>query len=126
MRDPSPHPSARPPVPDSVGDLLLWRLAVDVAAAHQPGPDGRCTSLLCADHASYPCPAATAAQRAALAAHRRTPTARGRATVPTAGTGRAALIGAAAAVAQPTGAASLYPRDVWPPPLRRPAAGRAA
>lgn len=126
MRDPSPHPSARPPVPDTVGDLLLWRLAVDVAAAHQPGPDRRCTSPLCTDQPSYPCPPATAAQRATLAAHRQPPIARGRATVPAAGTGRAALIGTAAAVAQPARAAPPYQRDVWPPPLRRPAAGRAA
>jgi hypothetical protein len=39
------------PVPDGVADILLWRLAVDVAEAHQPQPTRpqRCTSLLCVD-----------------------------------------------------------------------------
>lgn len=124
MHEPRLHPSARMPVPDSVGDILLWRLAVDVAAAHRPGPDGRCTSLLCTDQPRYPCPPATGAQRAAVTAQCRTPIARGRATVPTTGTGRAALIGAAAAVTHQ--GAAPYQSDLWPPPLRRPTAGRAA
>lgn len=127
MRDPRPHPSARPPVPADVDDILLWRLALDVATAHRPGHDGRCTSLLCAAEPTYPCPPAAAAQRAAHAALRPTPTARGRAAVPppSAVTGRAALIGAAATSRQPPAAAPAH-SNVWPPPLRRPTAKQAA
>jgi hypothetical protein len=136
MRDlRSPSATDAPVAPD-VGDILLWRLAVDVAATHQPGPGGRCASLLCTGQPTYPCPPAAAAQRAAQAAHRAAPTARGRAPVPAAATGRAtppppvatgraSLIGAALAVGQPPSAAR-YRSDLWPPPLRRPAAGRAA
>ncbi|WP_148083598.1 hypothetical protein [Micromonospora sp. Llam0] len=113
-------------MPADVDDVLLWRLSVDVAATHQPGPHGRCTSLLCADAPVYPCPPATAARRAAHAARLRPLTARGRATVPPApDPGRAAPISTAVAARQPVGTAT-YRRDVWPPPLRRPTAARAA
>jgi hypothetical protein len=125
MRDPRSHPSTHLPVPANVADLLLWRLAVDVAAAHQLGHDGRCSSLLCAGLASYPCPPAATAQRAAHAALRPPPTARGRAAVPPTPVSRAAAIGAAAAVGQPAGAGPYAP-EVWPPPLRRPTVARAA
>jgi len=125
MRDPRSHPSTRLPVPADVADILLWRLAVDVAAAHQPGPDGRCSSLLCAGRPTYPCPPAAAAQRATHAALRPPPTARGRAAVPPTAVGRAAAIGAVAAVGQPA-AVGPYAREVWPPPLRRPTVARAA
>ncbi|MCZ7421162.1 hypothetical protein O7605_16790 [Verrucosispora sp. WMMA2121] len=43
----SRRPSDRTAVPDDVTDRLLWALAVDVAAAHQLGPDGACTNLQC-------------------------------------------------------------------------------
>jgi hypothetical protein len=136
MRDPRSPSATDPPVAPHAGDILLWRLAVDVAAAHQPGPDGRCGSLLCTGQPTYPCPPAAAAQRAAQAAHRAAPTARGRATVPapaTTGratpppivTGRASPIGEAFAAGQPPSAAR-YHSDLWPPPLRRPIAGQAA
>jgi hypothetical protein len=78
------------PVPADVTDLLLWRLGVDVAAAHQPGPDGRCRSLLCATETG-PCAVFRAAQRAMHLARtsklcrrapRSTVTARGSAPVP--------------------------------------------
>lgn len=57
------RPSHRALVPDNVTDPLLWRLAVDVLTAHQPGPDGRCVNLQCADQVG-PCRAARLAQRA--------------------------------------------------------------
>ncbi|MGC4857119.1 hypothetical protein ACLQ24_28050 [Micromonospora sp. DT4] len=64
MSDPSePRPSERALLPSDVTDPLLWRLAVDVATAHQPGPDNRCVNLQCADQ-SGPCVAARMAQRA--------------------------------------------------------------
>jgi hypothetical protein len=126
MRDRHSHPSTRLPVPAHVADILLWRLAVDVAAAHQPGHDGRCSSMLCASQLAYPCAPVAAAQRAAHAALCPPLTVRGRATVvaPTV-VGRAAAIGAAAVVGQPAGAAP-YALEVWPPPLRRPTVRRAA
>ncbi|MFB9238175.1 hypothetical protein ACFFWC_21905 [Plantactinospora siamensis] len=43
----SRRPSDRTAVPDDVTDRLLWALAIDVAAAHQPGPGGACTNLQC-------------------------------------------------------------------------------
>jgi hypothetical protein len=90
-----PHPDHRPsdrtPPPDDVTDRLLWALAVDVAAAHQPGPGGACTNLQCGGQQG-PCWALRTAHRAEQRA-RRTPTltaptprraatARGRAPVP--------------------------------------------
>jgi hypothetical protein len=88
------RPSDHAAVPADVTDLLLWRLAVDVAAAHQPGEDGRCGNLLCATETGQ-CAALQAAQRAmhvarAFASSAQKPrpmasstiTARGRAPVP--------------------------------------------
>ena len=48
--DPRHRPTVRVSdrgAPPEVTDPLLWALAVDVAAAHQPGPDGACTNLQC-------------------------------------------------------------------------------
>ncbi|WP_431884142.1 hypothetical protein [Micromonospora gifhornensis] len=59
----SRRPSDRTPVPDDVTDRLLWALAVDVAAAHQPGPDGVCTNLQCRGQQG-PCWALRTAHRA--------------------------------------------------------------
>lgn len=50
-------------VPDDTTDPLLWRLAIDVLAAHQPAQDGNCRNLQCAENTG-PCTAATAARRA--------------------------------------------------------------
>jgi hypothetical protein len=58
------RPSDRHPAPDDVTDRLLWALAVDVAAAHQPGPDGSCTNLQCRGQRG-PCWALHTARRAA-------------------------------------------------------------
>ncbi|MGC1214852.1 MAG: hypothetical protein WA890_26785 [Micromonospora sp.] len=55
-------------LPDDVTDPLLWRLAYDVAAAHQPDESGRCPSLLCA-HQSGPCEPMVNARRAMRLAH---------------------------------------------------------
>jgi hypothetical protein len=80
--------------PDDITDPLLWRLATDVAAAHQTGADGRCRNLQCADQPRQ-CAAGRNARRALhlarttppAAVHRPTPpppaVARGRATVTT-------------------------------------------
>lgn len=66
----------REPVPADVTDVLLWRLAVDVAAAHQPDPHdpNRCVHLRCKGEV-YPCPPALDADLAHRAATR--PTDRG-------------------------------------------------
>jgi hypothetical protein len=86
---PRPRPSDRVSQPADVTDPLMWRLATDVAAAHQTGNDGRCSNLQCADQTG-PCRAARHAHRALQLA--RTPQqapvpaavpARGRAAVPT-------------------------------------------
>ncbi|GAA4571568.1 hypothetical protein GCM10023176_32530 [Micromonospora coerulea] len=50
-------------LPDDVTDPLLWRVAYDVAAAHQPDAEGRCPSLLCARQ-SAPCEPLVNARRA--------------------------------------------------------------
>ncbi|HEX8628715.1 MAG TPA: hypothetical protein VF755_11145 [Catenuloplanes sp.] len=80
--------------PDDVTDPLLWRLAIDVAAAHQPGDDGRCRNLQCVGHRG-PCAASVTAKRAMRLARATppaqaadqpvtaAPVARGRACVPT-------------------------------------------
>ncbi|MER5702087.1 hypothetical protein ABT023_09020 [Micromonospora sp. NPDC002296] len=44
-------------------DPLLWRLAYDVAEAHQPDETGRCRSLLCAGQQG-PCETLHNAERA--------------------------------------------------------------
>ncbi|MFG3712908.1 hypothetical protein [Micromonospora sp. NPDC047730] len=49
--------------PDEVTDPLLWKLALDVADAHEPDGDGGCRNLLCAGQA-WPCPAWNNAQHA--------------------------------------------------------------
>ncbi|MER7420895.1 hypothetical protein ABT346_29650 [Micromonospora peucetia] len=49
--------------PDEVTDPLLWKLALDVADAHEPDGDGGCHNLLCAGQ-SWPCPPWNNAQRA--------------------------------------------------------------
>ncbi|SCL26087.1 hypothetical protein GA0070616_3236 [Micromonospora nigra] len=61
------RPSHRALLPSDVTDLLLWRLAVDVLTAHQPGPGDRCANLQCADQTG-PCRAARQAQQAMRAA----------------------------------------------------------
>ncbi|MFG3645066.1 hypothetical protein ACGF3C_32810 [Micromonospora sp. NPDC047762] len=61
------RPSHLALLPRDVTDPLLWRLAVDVLTAHQPGPGNRCVNLQCADQ-SGPCSAARQAQRAMCAA----------------------------------------------------------
>lgn len=63
------RPSTDMPVPDDVADVLLWRLAVDVMIEHQPGSDGHCANLRCADEQG-PCAAAVQAQRALRVARR--------------------------------------------------------
>ncbi|MGC4857549.1 hypothetical protein ACLQ24_30340, partial [Micromonospora sp. DT4] len=69
----SRRPSDRTSVPDDVTDRLLWALAVDVAAAHQPGPDGACTNLQCRGQQG-PCWALRTARRAEQHARRATTT----------------------------------------------------
>jgi hypothetical protein len=61
------RPSHRALLPGDVTDPLLWRLAVDVLTAHQPGPGDRCVNPQCADQVG-PCTAARLAQRAMRAA----------------------------------------------------------
>jgi hypothetical protein len=85
-----PHPPPRQgnvPPPDRVYDVMLWRLATRVAAAHRPHPGGgdRCASPLCAGQ-RYPCPPAILAARAIHVAITTPPpayTIRGRATLAT-------------------------------------------
>ncbi|MBQ1050827.1 hypothetical protein KBX50_20430 [Micromonospora sp. C51] len=68
-----PH-SDRTAPPDDVTDRLLWTLAIDVAAAHRPGPDGTCTNLQCRGQQPGPCWARRTAQRAERHARRSRPT----------------------------------------------------
>ncbi|WP_327007618.1 hypothetical protein OHA72_10305 [Dactylosporangium sp. NBC_01737] len=63
------HPSADVPVPADVIDVLLWRLAFDVAAEHQRGPTGDCTNLRCTGVRGV-CAPAVHAQRALRMARR--------------------------------------------------------
>lgn len=49
--------------PEDVTDPLLWRVAYDVAKAHEPDETGRCRNLLCAG-AAAPCPPLANARRA--------------------------------------------------------------
>lgn len=119
------------PVPADIHDVLLWRLAVDVASAHRPGPDGRCTNLLCAGQ-SYPCPPASNAQAAAHAARRPSrqpprlpmPPARGHAAVPT-GAHEPPDVHPDGGTREP-GPQLATQQHVWPPPLRHPEATQAA
>lgn len=55
--------SALAVLPDDVTDPLLWRLAVDVAAAHQPDEHGNCRNLQRVGQWGE-CAAARAARRA--------------------------------------------------------------
>ncbi|GAB3186715.1 hypothetical protein FHX75_111344 [Micromonospora palomenae] len=107
MTQPHRHAVSR-----TVTDVLLWLLATDVAAAHQPHPEqpDRCANLRCTGQ-PYPCPPARDAHRACQAANRPRLLAHGRArvTAPAAG-------GAAARFAgwfRPT-------RPVTPSPLSMP------
>jgi hypothetical protein len=61
------RPSTDVAVPHDVTDVMLWRLAFDVAVEHQRGPDGSCTNLRCAGQHG-PCEPAVQAQRALQAA----------------------------------------------------------
>lgn len=74
------RPPADVSVPADVTDVMLWRLAFNVAVEHQRGPDGDCTNLRCAGQRG-PCDAAVQAQRALQAARHPTATAP-RATAP--------------------------------------------
>ena len=63
---PKPHrerPGRLAAVPDDITDPLLWRLAIDVLAAHQPEHDGNCRNLQCAEQTGI-CTAASNARRA--------------------------------------------------------------
>ena len=62
------RPSDTANIPTAVVDVLLWRAAYDVAAAHQPRPDRRCANLQCAQQPPGPCPPARAARHARLVA----------------------------------------------------------
>lgn len=61
--------SALAALPDDVVDPLLWRLATDVAAAHQPDKHGNCRNLQCAGKHGM-CAAARSALRVTNHAHR--------------------------------------------------------
>ncbi|MGN9811996.1 hypothetical protein ACTMSW_21890 [Micromonospora sp. BQ11] len=59
-------------LPDDVIDPLLWRLAFDVVAAHQPDERGDCRNLQCASQRGM-CSAARNARRAMTLARRHSP-----------------------------------------------------
>ncbi|MEU5726486.1 MULTISPECIES: hypothetical protein [unclassified Micromonospora] len=61
------RPSHDAVLPDDVIDTLLWRVAYDVAAAHQPDATGACASPLCVDQ-GVPCAPLVYARRAMLVA----------------------------------------------------------
>lgn len=63
------RPSGRRRPPADVVDVLLWQLAVDVAAAHRTDPDGNCTNLACRGLLGR-CAAARHAERALHLARR--------------------------------------------------------
>ncbi|MEV6932230.1 hypothetical protein AB0M46_48145 [Dactylosporangium sp. NPDC051485] len=63
------HPSADVTVPEDVVDVLLWRLAFDVAAEHQRSRTGDCTNLRCTGVRGV-CAPAVQAQRALRMARR--------------------------------------------------------
>lgn len=74
---PRPHtsagrtrPSGRRRPPADVVDVLLWQLAVDVAAVHRLDHDGNCTNLACAGLRGR-CSASRHAERALQLARRR-------------------------------------------------------
>ncbi|MET8310518.1 hypothetical protein [Micromonospora sp. NPDC005173] len=66
--------SALAALPDNVIDPLLWRLALDVAAAHQPDERGNCRNLQCVGQRGM-CAAARAARRAMTLARASRPSA---------------------------------------------------
>ncbi|WP_236647234.1 hypothetical protein [Micromonospora sicca] len=66
--------SALAALPDDVIDPLLWRLALDVVAAHQPDERGNCRNLQCAGQRGM-CAAARAARRAMTPARTSRPSA---------------------------------------------------
>lgn len=87
------HLSDQAVPPPDVHDVLLWRLAIDVAAAHQPDDHGNCRNLACSGQAGI-CPALHRARQALRAARTPQPSpipaparirVTGRATVPTTG-----------------------------------------
>lgn len=63
------RPSADAPVPDDVTDVMLWRLAFDVAVEHQRDRNGDCTSLRCTGQRGL-CEPAVHAQHALQVARR--------------------------------------------------------
>jgi hypothetical protein len=108
---------ARINTPDDVVDVLLRRLAQEVAANHQPHPHNpaRCTNLRCTTEV-YPCSAARDAARALDACRARTqptPTAPAQALRQV----RGWFEPTRATVADPAAATSA-----WPLPHRRPPA----
>ncbi|GAA5200688.1 hypothetical protein GCM10023322_79070 [Rugosimonospora acidiphila] len=137
---PQHRTSDRVQPPDDVTDRLLWALAVDVAAAHRPGPDGNCANLQCrgqqgacwalraALHAEQ-CARRAATDARPVAAPRQMPaprprgragTAQGLATVPTA---RGHFAGWFTSTATPAAPMAAEPRRYATPaaaPSRRP------
>ncbi|AEB42636.1 hypothetical protein VAB18032_07580 [Micromonospora maris AB-18-032] len=114
----SRRPSDRTPVPDDVTDRLLWALAVDVAAAHQPGPDGLCTNLQCRGQHG-PCWALRTAHRAHRHA-RRTPATFGESRSPAVGAVRGRAPVPAPSVPAPSGRFTGWFTPTHPPaPLTR-------
>jgi len=69
MEEPRPDEENVPP---DVTDVMLWRLARQVAESHRPDPNDptRCTNLRCA-HETYPCEAARSAEYALRASRAR-------------------------------------------------------
>jgi hypothetical protein len=137
---PGHRPSDCTPAPDDVTDRLLWALAVDVAAAHQPGPNGSCTNLQCRGQRG-PCWALNTARRAAHLVRRAAingptsaPTApmlprrvaRGRPTVTPAPDRFTTWFGAGAAPATPTPPAPSPVPATFAPFRRPPVAALAA
>ncbi|MEV5692232.1 hypothetical protein [Micromonospora globbae] len=64
--------SALAVLPDDVTDPLLWRLAFDVASAHQPDQYGNCRNLQCSDQRGM-CVARRTARHAITLARRPSP-----------------------------------------------------
>ena len=118
-----PRPSDTCTFPDDVTDRLLYALAVDVAATHQPGPDGTCGNSQCR-HQPGPCEPLRNAYRAATAARRQParvqPTphqpARGRARVVPPPMPRASRV----AAALDAGGVTAVDRAAGPRPVARP------
>ncbi|MET7668026.1 hypothetical protein [Micromonospora luteifusca] len=60
--DTSNRPSRHAERPHDVTDPLLWQLAIDVLAAHEPDDEGLCRNLQCAGQ-SWPCAARKGAEQ---------------------------------------------------------------